>query len=59
MSRGKISRKLPSLDKIRDFHVAQRDTLPREFRTFDKIPASFPVSYSEKLETIAREFKPQ
>jgi nicotinate phosphoribosyltransferase len=59
MNRGKILSKLPSLDKIRDFHIAQRDTLPREFRMFDKIPTSFPVSYSVKLETIAREFKPQ
>jgi len=59
MNRGKILYKFPSLDKIRDFHIAQRNTLTREFRILDKIPASFPVSYSEKLETIAREFKPQ
>ena len=59
ISCGKISSNLPSLDKIRDFHIIQRDTLPKEFRIFDEIPKSFPVSYSEKLETIAREFKPQ
>ena len=59
MNRGKILSKLPSLDKIRDFHITQRDTLPREFRIFNKIPESFPVSYSEKLETIVREFTPQ
>jgi nicotinate phosphoribosyltransferase len=56
---GKISSNLPSIDKIRDFHIDQRDTLPKEFRVLDEIPKSFPVSYSEKLETIAREFKPQ
>lgn len=59
MSRGMISSKFPSLDKIRDFHIAQRDTLTEEFRIFDKTLTSFPVSYSEKLETIAREFRPQ
>ena len=59
MNHGKILSKLSSLDKIRDFHIAQRDTLSKEFRVLDKIPTSFPVSYSEKLETIAREFKPQ
>jgi nicotinate phosphoribosyltransferase len=59
MSNGKISHKLPSLDKIQDFHISQRNTLPKEFRIFNKIPESFPVSYSEKLETITREFRPQ
>lgn len=59
MIRGKLSHKLPSLDKIRSFHISQRDTLPKEFRILDRIPKSFPVSYSKKLETIAMEFKPQ
>ena len=59
MSNGKILYKFPSLDKIRNFHIAQRDTLPKEFRMIDKIPDVFPVSYSEKLESVAREFRPQ
>ncbi|MDE1769267.1 MAG: hypothetical protein KGI28_01770 [Thaumarchaeota archaeon] len=59
MGHGKILHKLQSLSKIRDYHISQRDTLPKDFRTFNKITESFPVSYSEKLETIAREFRPQ
>lgn len=59
MSHGKIISNLPPLDKIRHFHASQRDTLPKEFRVWDEVPSSFPVSYSEKLETLAREFVPQ
>lgn len=59
MNGGKIILKSKSLDTIRDFHMAQRDMLPMEYRIFDKIPSIFPVSYSEKLETISREFKPK
>ncbi len=59
MSHGKICHKSPPIKSIRTFHMRQRDTLPKEFRIYNKIPPSFPVSYSEKLAIIAREFKPQ
>ena len=59
MRNGKISYKFPTINKIQDFHYAQRNTLPKDFRMYNKIPETFPVSYSEKLETIAREFRSQ
>jgi nicotinate phosphoribosyltransferase len=59
MSKGKICYKLPSVKKIRDYHLLQRETLPKEFRTLEKSRELFPVSYSERLELMAREFRHQ
>jgi len=57
MSKGKISCKLPPIEKIRDFHLAQRETLPKKFRSLGGSLKLFPVSYSEKLELMVRMFR--
>ncbi len=57
MQNGKILIKPPSLKKIKEFHIQQRNTLPKEFREIDHVPEIFPVSYSDKLEEAANRFK--
>ena len=54
---GKLLHELPSLNEISDFHNQQRNTLPKEFRIIDNVPEIFPVSYSEKLEKVASQFR--
>lgn len=54
MEKGKIKLNLPSLKKIQDFHLSQRETLPPRFRRVDCVPKVFPVRYSKKLEELAK-----
>jgi hypothetical protein len=53
---GRLERRLPSLDEIQKYHQDQMRTLPEEFKRLDVTAEKFPVAFSEKLETVAKEF---
>jgi nicotinate phosphoribosyltransferase len=53
---GRLERRLPSLDKIQKYHQDQMKTLPEEFKRLDVTAEKFPVAFSHKLETVAKEF---
>jgi nicotinate phosphoribosyltransferase len=53
---GRLERSLPSLGEIQKYHQDQMKMLPEEFKRLDVTVEKFPVTFSEKLETIAKEF---
>jgi nicotinate phosphoribosyltransferase len=53
---GRLERRLPSLNEIQKYHQEQMMTLPSEFRRLDVTAEKFPVAFSDRLETVAKEF---
>ncbi|HEX7032118.1 MAG TPA: nicotinate phosphoribosyltransferase [Nitrososphaera sp.] len=53
---GTLVRRLPSLEEIRKYHQDQMRMLPSEFKRLDTSAEEFPVVFSDRLETLAREF---
>jgi nicotinate phosphoribosyltransferase len=54
---GRLERRLPSLDEIQKYHQDQMKTLPEEFKRLDVTAEKFPVAFSDRLETVAKEFR--
>lgn len=57
LDKGRIIRKIPSLYETREFHRRQIELLPPKFMTITSTAESFPVVFSERLESLAQEFK--
>ncbi len=53
---GRVERTLPSLDEIQNYHQDQVRMLPDEFKNLSSTPERFPVTFSDKLESVAMEF---
>lgn len=53
---GRLVRRLPTLDRIRDYCRRQLALLPAQFRDISAVQERFPVRFSERLEQAAREF---
>ncbi|HEX6282219.1 MAG TPA: nicotinate phosphoribosyltransferase [Nitrososphaera sp.] len=56
LANGRLERKLPSLDQIQKYHQDQMKTLPDEYKRLDIDAEKFPVIFSDKLESVTREF---
>jgi nicotinate phosphoribosyltransferase len=56
LANGRLERKLPSLDQIQKYHQDQMKTLPDEYKRLDINAEKFPVIFSDKLESVTREF---
>jgi nicotinate phosphoribosyltransferase len=53
---GRLERRLPSLVEIQEYHQDQVGMLPSEFKRLDVTAEKFPVVFSDRLETLAKEF---
>jgi nicotinate phosphoribosyltransferase len=56
VANGRVERRLPSLDEVQRYGQEQTRMLPSEFKRLDVTAEKFPVVFSDRLETIAREF---
>lgn len=56
---GKLERRLPSLTEIQKNHQEQMKMLPSEFKSLDVTAVRFPVAFSDRLETMTKEFVAQ
>lgn len=56
LANGRLEHKLPSLDQIQKYHQDQMKTLPDEYKRLDINAEKFPVIFSDKLESVTREF---
>lgn len=56
LANGRLERRLPSLDEIQKYHQDQMKTLPDEYKRLDINAEKFPVIFSDKLESVTREF---
>ncbi len=56
LANGRLERKLPSLDQIQKYHQDQMKMLPDEYKRLDIDAEKFPVMFSDKLESVTREF---
>jgi nicotinate phosphoribosyltransferase len=56
--KGKLLCRMPSIEEIQRYYFQQIDLLPSRFKDLDFVTREFPVIYSEKLKTVAQEFKP-
>ena len=57
LEHGSLTRELPSLRDIRDFHRNQVKSLPRIFVDITNAPESFPVRFSDKIEELGYQSK--
>jgi len=58
LDKGRILiNKMPTIEEIQIYRGKQINILPPEFKDLDAVPEEFPVMYSEKLNTITKEFK--
>lgn len=53
---GRMKSELPSLRGIRSYCASQLKMLPQGFERLEEVPETFPVRFSEVLETKVREF---
>ena len=56
LANGRLEHNLPSLDQIQNYHQDQMKTLPDEYKRLDISAEKFPVIFSDKLESVTKEF---
>lgn len=56
---GELLIKIPSIKEIQEFHLQQVRILPSQYLDLESIPEIYPVVFSEKLEDLKRQLRPQ
>ncbi|HKZ62446.1 MAG TPA: nicotinate phosphoribosyltransferase [Nitrososphaera sp.] len=56
VANGRLERRMPSLNEIQKYHQDQMKTLPGDFKRLDETVDKFPVTFSDRLEAVTKEF---
>jgi nicotinate phosphoribosyltransferase len=56
---GKLLFEIPSINEIQKFHLQQVKTLPAQYLDLESVPETYPVVFSERLEDLSKQFRPQ
>lgn len=56
VANGRLERRMPSLNEIQKYHQDQMKTLPWDFKRLDETVDKFPVTFSDRLEAVTKEF---